>query len=76
MAKPCPQCGEWVERLPDGRAYNDNGTWHASTCRPNRSWQKKEKLRRAEWEAKNLIKDDQQKESRGYVPPYLRRGGI
>jgi hypothetical protein len=75
MAKPCPSCGQWVERVPDGRAYNDDGTWHAKTCRPDRAWQKKERLRRAEWEARNKIKADDRREIRADAPLYLRGRG-
>ena len=75
MPKPCEECGKWVERIKvgkdTGRAYNDDGTWHVAgngTCVPNPNWKKKQKLNRAEWEAKNLIKANEKQESRGYSP--------
>lgn len=81
--KPCPKCGAWVTPLLHktgpyvGRAYNDDGTWHEiknRTCVPDPAYQEKARLQRAEWEAKNLIKDNERKESRGYTPGYMRRG--
>lgn len=60
-----------------GRKYNNDGTWHEirnGSCRPDPAYQEKARLQRAEWEAKNLIKDNERKESRGYTPGYIRRG--
>lgn len=79
--KPCPKCGEWVSEITlgkdSGRRYNNDGTWHEvrnGTCRPDPAYQEKARLQRAEWEAKNLIREDDRRESRGYTPGYMRRG--
>lgn len=79
--KPCPKCGEWVSEITlgkdAGRRYNNDGTWHEvrnNTCRPDPAYQEKARLQRAEWEAKNLIREDDRRESRGYTPGYMRRG--
>jgi len=78
--KPCRKCGQWVSEITigkdAGRTYDNDGAWHAGRCIPNPAWQAKDRLQRAEWEAKNLIKDDKRTESRGYVPPYLRRTAV
>ena len=74
--RPCRECGLPVERLPNGTPYNDNGTFHNQkngTCKPSDEWQKKEKLRRAEWEAKNLINGEDRREIRSQSP-LCRRG--
>lgn len=78
--KPCPKCGVWVSAIEAGadagRRYNDDGTWHEirnGSCVPDPAFQEKDRLRRAEWEAKNLIKEDDRRESRGYTPGYMRR---
>lgn len=78
---PCPKCGVWVSKINTGssagRTYEDDGRWHEiqnGTCRPDPAYQEKARLQRAEWEAKNLIKDNERKESRGYTPGYMRRG--
>ena len=68
MARPCEDCGQYVERLQNGKAYNDDGSWHENTCRPSVKAQKKLKLQKAEWEAKYAIKAENKKEIRSQTP--------
>lgn len=62
MAKPCMQCGQFVESLPDGRRYNDDGTWHKDTCRPNPEAVKRIKLRQSNWRSKNIPTEEEMRD--------------
>jgi len=55
------QCGQFVESLPDGRKYNDDGTWHKDTCRPNPAAVQKIKLNQSKWREKNLKTDEERR---------------
>lgn len=54
MAKPCDTCGQFVESLPDGRKYNDDGTWHKDTCQPNPEAVRKVKVRQSDFRVKHM----------------------
>lgn len=71
MAKPCDLCGGWIERVPDGRAYNDDGTWHNTengSCRPDPKKIRKRKVERADFAAEHMKIQKEPREDRGYRP--------
>lgn len=67
MPKPCDHCGAWIERLKDGRAYNDNGTWHEiqnGTCKPDVRYMRRRRISKTDFAAKHMKVEEDRRESR------------